>query len=174
MLRGSWYKVLGFGPRHLEPTPYMYNPDSSINGQGLSGGMDFTGLPVTMTGDTGNTPRPTSPRSMSTVGLGLPRTLPSAYGPDSGINSSGPTSPSQTTVLFTTVVSRSFLPTLPDELSISTGETLGVLQEFDDGWAECMTLSGEIGMVPLACISRRDEGRKLNRYSSLPGARRII
>jgi len=136
--------------------------------------MDFTGQPATVTGAAGNTRSPTSPRSMSTVGLGLPRALPSAYGSESGMNSTGSGSLSQIPVLFTIVVSRSFVPTLPDELSISTGETLKVLQEFDDGWAECMTLSGEVGMVPLECFDRRDEGRKTSRYSSLPGARRVV
>lgn len=140
--------------------------------------MGFTGQPATnMTGTAGGIRRnQTSPRSISTMGLeGLPQGLPSAYGSESGMHSAvGSVSPSQMPVLYTIIVSRSFVPTLPDELSISTGETLKVLQEFDDGWAECMTLGGEVGMVPLECFDRQDERRKSSRYSSLPGARRVV
>lgn len=175
-LRGFWARSKGpieFKREELEPTPYIYDPDSTINGQGLGSSMGFTGQPATMTGTgNGNTRTPTSPRSISTVGLGLPQGLPSAYGSEAGTHSTGWVSPSQMPVLYSTVVSRSFVPTLPDELSISTGETLKVLQEYDDGWAECMTLSGQVGMVPVECFDRRDSGRKSGRYSSLPGARR--
>ncbi|KAJ7772933.1 hypothetical protein DFH07DRAFT_952902 [Mycena maculata] len=47
-----------------------------------------------------------------------------------------------------------FIPTLPDELSINTGEVVRVLSEYDDGWALCANLRGEQGMVPLECLER--------------------
>ena len=65
-----------------------------------------------------------------------------------------------------------FIPSLPDELSISNGEVVKVLQEFDDGWALCVNSRGLQGMVPLECLDRQ-EGvpnrgiRDSNRASSL-------
>jgi len=47
-----------------------------------------------------------------------------------------------------------FIPTLPDELSITTGEVVRVVSEFDDGWAFCANTRGEQGMVPLECLNR--------------------
>jgi len=69
-----------------------------------------------------------------------------------------------------------FIPTLPDELSISTGEVVRVLAEFDDGWGLCVNGRGEQGMVPLECLDRgfasqeQQDGRDLRnsrRASSL-------
>jgi len=54
----------------------------------------------------------------------------------------------------TALVQCTFIPTLPDELSISTGETIQVLAEYDDGWAFCANLRGEQGMIPLECLGR--------------------
>ncbi|KAG7092950.1 hypothetical protein E1B28_009252 [Marasmius oreades] len=45
-----------------------------------------------------------------------------------------------------------FIPSMSDELPISTGETIGVLQEFDDGWALCVNGFGQQGMVPMECL----------------------
>jgi Variant SH3 domain len=47
-----------------------------------------------------------------------------------------------------------FIPSLPDELSISTGETVRVVAEYDDGWAMCANARGEQGMVPLECLDQ--------------------
>jgi len=47
-----------------------------------------------------------------------------------------------------------FIPTLPDELSITTGEIVRVVSEYDDGWALCANARGEQGMVPLECLDR--------------------
>jgi len=46
-----------------------------------------------------------------------------------------------------------FIPSLPDELSISNGEVVAILQEFDDGWALCRNGRGQEGMVPLECLA---------------------
>ncbi|KAG5220894.1 SH3 domain-containing protein [Salix suchowensis] len=58
-----------------------------------------------------------------------------------------------------TVVS-TFIPSLPDEMSISMGETVRVLAEYDDGWALCMNGRGEQGMVPLECLGQDNSTRQ--------------
>ncbi|KAF9076324.1 hypothetical protein BDP27DRAFT_1143408, partial [Rhodocollybia butyracea] len=50
------------------------------------------------------------------------------------------------------VVRCTFVPSLPDELTILNGEVLDVLSEYDDGWALCSNGRGDTGMVPLECI----------------------
>ncbi|GLB34666.1 putative src homology 3 domains containing protein [Lyophyllum shimeji] len=74
----------------------------------------------------------------------------------------------------TAKVRSTFIPTLPDELSISTGEVIRVHEEYDDGWALCSNARGEKGMVPLECLDRGSvpseaarEYKKLARVSSL-------
>ena len=52
------------------------------------------------------------------------------------------------------VVVRTFVPNLPDELHISTGEHIRVLSAFDDGWALCANIRGDQGVVPLECLQR--------------------
>lgn len=46
-----------------------------------------------------------------------------------------------------------FVPTLPDELAITTGELVRVVTRFDDGWASCENGRGERGMIPQDCLS---------------------
>ncbi|KAJ6531114.1 hypothetical protein B0H19DRAFT_470393 [Mycena capillaripes] len=71
-----------------------------------------------------------------------------------------------------------FIPSLPDELSITTGEVVRMLSEYDDGWALCKNGRGEQGMVPLECLDRgsapaqalqveQQDPRNLRRTSSL-------
>lgn len=78
-------------------------------------------------------------------------------------------------------VMSTFIPALPDELSINTGDSLRVLAEFDDGWALCQNARGEKGMVPMECLDQADapsvfqgpgvrEERKSSRISSLAAA----
>ncbi|KAK0463626.1 uncharacterized protein EV420DRAFT_1099775 [Desarmillaria tabescens] len=52
------------------------------------------------------------------------------------------------------IVKSRFIPSLPDELPISNGETVRIMQEFDDGWALCVNGREEQGMVPLECLER--------------------
>lgn len=75
-------------------------------------------------------------------------------------------------------VRSTFIPTLPDELSISTGEVIRIQAAYDDGWALCSNARGEMGMVPLECLDRgsasQEEAReykKLARVSSLAAAK---
>jgi hypothetical protein len=72
-----------------------------------------------------------------------------------------------------------FIPSLPDELSITTGEIVRVVAEYDDGWALCKNGRGDQGMVPVECLDRgasilqvdtEDRDRNSRRGSSLrPG-----
>ncbi|OJA17314.1 hypothetical protein AZE42_04136 [Rhizopogon vesiculosus] len=69
-------------------------------------------------------------------------------------------------------VNRVFIPSLPDELSVTGGERIRVLAVYDDGWTLCANGRGEQGMVPQECIDQRvasDEGdtRNAGRSSSL-------
>lgn len=73
--------------------------------------------------------------SQSPVSL---RTLPSAL----------------STGAFTATVKFTFIPSLPDELNISSGEVVTVLQEYDDGWALCLNGREVQGMVPVECLER--------------------
>jgi hypothetical protein len=55
----------------------------------------------------------------------------------------------------TVKVTSTFIPTLPDELGIGVGDTLRVLEKYDDGWTLCLNQRGEKGMVPLECFDSR-------------------
>jgi len=54
----------------------------------------------------------------------------------------------------TATVRYEFIPSLPDELSITTGEVVSVISEYDDGWTLCKNGRGDQGMVPLECLDR--------------------
>lgn len=47
-----------------------------------------------------------------------------------------------------------YIPSLPDELSVNTGEIVQVVKAFDDGWGLCRNVRGEEGVVPLECLDR--------------------
>jgi hypothetical protein len=58
-------------------------------------------------------------------------------------------------------VVRTYVPTLLDELRISVGDRVIVVNEFDDGWGYCEKVGdpdGAAGVVPLECL---DRGRNL-------------
>jgi hypothetical protein len=54
----------------------------------------------------------------------------------------------------TAIIRCAFIPSLPDELSITTGEMVTIVNEFDDGWALCANVRGEQGMVPQECLAK--------------------
>lgn len=120
----------------------------------------------------------------------LPRPVPSYNNPVSS-----PAAPSVSATLGhtsnqpasspTAAVCCTFIPTLPDELSISNGEIVRIVNEYDDGWALCANIRGDQGMVPLECLQKGAPGvllespvvtdwRNAQRASSLapPGSRR--
>jgi len=71
------------------------------------------------------------------------------------------------------IVKCTFVPTLPDELSITTGERIFVVEQYDDGWDLCANVRGERGMVPRECLEHAPIGqpdigwRNAGRTSSL-------
>jgi len=83
----------------------------------------------------------------------LPRP-PMSYNNDSPTGLS-PTSASSVSGSIFAAVRCTFIPNLPDELSITTGEVVRVLDEYDDGWALCANTRSEQGMVPLECLDKR-------------------
>ncbi|KAG8935390.1 hypothetical protein FRC02_008195 [Tulasnella sp. 418] len=56
--------------------------------------------------------------------------------------------------LFTVI--RTFVPSLPDELSLQPGEQVRVVEKYDDGWALCERMSRgagvESGVAPVECL----------------------
>ena len=78
------------------------------------------------------------------------------------------------------LVKCTFVPTLPDELSITTGERVFIVEQYDDGWDLCANGRGERGMVPRECLERAPSDqpgigwRNVRRMSSLnPDGRRF-
>jgi len=55
---------------------------------------------------------------------------------------------------YSTTVMCSFIPSLPDELTVSIGESLRVLAGYEDGWSLCMNFLGKQGMVPNECLEK--------------------
>ncbi|KAG2116572.1 uncharacterized protein F5147DRAFT_673490 [Suillus discolor] len=94
-----------------------------------------------------------------------------------GANLYSPPAPTTTPIpMFPTapeaVVNRAFIPTLPDELSVTAGERIHVLAQYDDAWALCVNGRGEQGMVPQECLDRpvasnQPDWRNAGRTSSL-------
>jgi hypothetical protein len=94
------------------------------------------------------------------------------------------TKPDRASVGRTATVRCTFIPSLPDELSISNGEIVRIVSEYDDGWALCANTRDEQGMVPLECLQKATtvvpestggvDWRNAQRASSLasPGSRR--
>ncbi|KAK0211816.1 hypothetical protein IW262DRAFT_1414595 [Armillaria fumosa] len=80
--------------------------------------------------------------------MATPLTMPSASWNNAGVSPGTIPPPSSA------IVKSRFIPSLPDELPISNGETVRILQEFDDGWALCANGREEQGMVPLECLER--------------------
>ncbi|KAG6820851.1 hypothetical protein H0H93_010678 [Arthromyces matolae] len=68
-----------------------------------------------------------------------------------------PVSPSPVKQGEAAKVRSTFIPTLPDELTIGIGEMLRILTEYDDGWTLCSNARGEIGMVPLECLDKASQ-----------------
>jgi len=90
----------------------------------------------------------------SRASIAIPARPPTAFGINSDYNLSTPSTGSPTSSSERSVVVAMFIPKLPDELSITIGETLRVLSEFDDGWVVCSNSRGEVGMVPVECLAR--------------------
>ncbi|KAJ3750386.1 hypothetical protein DFH05DRAFT_1409835 [Lentinula detonsa] len=101
--------------------------------------------------------------------------LPTPATPAASFNNV-PTTPGAALSSFVnrTAVRRTFVPNLPDELTVLNGEMLDILQEYDDGWVLCSNSKGETGMVPLECLTSKSEtGSDFWGERSMGGSRRV-
>ncbi|KAI0958143.1 hypothetical protein AcW1_006313 [Taiwanofungus camphoratus] len=95
-------------------------------------------------------PPPMSYNSFSSsMPAGAPKFHPASLTP------AVPLAPTPTSGVSFALVRAAFIPSLPDELSVSAGEMVRVITEYDDGWALCANLQGEQGVVPLECLQRQ-------------------
>ncbi|KAF8197510.1 hypothetical protein BJ912DRAFT_953627 [Pholiota molesta] len=125
------------------------------------------------------TPPPMAMNSPTTPYTNSPTSSFTRYPSTAGGAPSTTQSPLNMSPFLATVVC-TFVITLPDELSITIGEKMRVLAEYDDGWALCMKTNGEQGMVPLECLDQSRtstnntlglpvDSRGSRRFSSLDG-----
>jgi len=49
------------------------------------------------------------------------------------------------------------MPSLVDELRVQSGESLLVLQAFNDGWAQVRNDQKEVGLIPIDCFRAKGE-----------------
>ncbi|KAF8077666.1 hypothetical protein FPV67DRAFT_1462611 [Lyophyllum atratum] len=115
---------------------------------------------------------PASPSA--SLAHGVPSTLTAGRESSSQPPPNTPTPAQLPAVISSAKVKSTFIPTLPDELSISTSEVVRIHADYDDGWALCSNARNEVGMVPLECLDRGSvasdslrEYKKLARVSSL-------
>ena len=54
-------------------------------------------------------------------------------------------------------IARPFTPSLHDEIGVSPGDEVIVLQAFDDGWVQIRNVNKDVGLIPLDCS--RPEGQ---------------
>lgn len=122
-----------------------------------------------------------TPWAFPQTAQGIPAPPMSYNNPTAIAASINPTGPKPSPSSTTASVRCTFIPSLPDELSITTGEVVRVVQEYDDGWALCANTRGEQGMVPLECLEKSSmtpnygaDWRNAQRASSLisPGGSR--
>lgn len=152
-LRGKWTKSKGMTTAYPAQLPITWQPEPYPIDVNSVSDMTF------VQGSSVNQYTPPRPPNV------LPRVPvpPASYG-NSGMSS--PVSPSSplsnlqyapgttSSSPFIVPIKCTFIPALPDELSIETGEFVRVLAEYDDGWAYCANMQGEKGMVPIECLDR--------------------
>jgi len=71
------------------------------------------------------------------------------------------------------MVVRTFVPTLSDELPVTLGDVVFIIEAFTDGWASCSNSSGQSGVVPLECLqsmSRPQRNQALGDQQQQDGA----
>ncbi|KAI8982899.1 hypothetical protein BD414DRAFT_508615 [Trametes punicea] len=104
-----------------------------------------------------------SPRRASSFGVGAP------MGTDQQANLKSKPSVKGQKLPRTMIVEHTFIPSLADELTIKVGETLRMLEEYEDEW--CLvervgSRSGERGVVPRFCLKERHRGQHKRGASS--------
>ncbi|CDO70013.1 hypothetical protein BN946_scf184354.g15 [Trametes cinnabarina] len=104
-----------------------------------------------------------SPRRASSFGLGAP------MGTDGQANLKSKPSVKGQKLPRNMLVEHTFIPSLADELTIKVGETLRMLEEYEDEWCLVERLgsrSGERGVVPRFCLKERPRGHHKRGASS--------
>jgi hypothetical protein len=150
-----------------QTAPWLGAPNSSYGATGGAMSESSAGASLARSQQAALSSRPIMPAPIP-----IPPTMPaSSY--------NNPVAPPPTGAAATAAVRYEFIPSLPDELSITTGEIVRVVAEYDDGWALCKNGRGDQGMVPVECLDRgasilqvdtEDRDRNSRRGSSLrPG-----
>ncbi|KAH9848861.1 hypothetical protein C2E23DRAFT_410412 [Lenzites betulinus] len=104
-----------------------------------------------------------SPRRASSFGIGMP------MGADQQTNLKSKPSVKGQKLPRTMLVEHTFIPSLADELTIKVGETLRMLEEYEDEWCLVEGLgnrSNERGVVPRFCLKERPRGQHKRGQSS--------
>ncbi|KAJ8480776.1 hypothetical protein ONZ51_g6433 [Trametes cubensis] len=104
-----------------------------------------------------------SPRRASSFGVGAP------MGTDQQANLKSKPSVKGQKLPRNMLVEHTFIPSLADELTIKVGETLRMLEEYEDEWCLVERLgsrSGERGVVPRFCLKERPRGHHKRGASS--------
>lgn len=103
-------------------------------------------------------PTPTQNGNFAAVAGGMPVPRPfsaSTNEPRTSVASSHITQSTQNRKVYPVI--RTYIPTLLDELRVSVGDFVVVVNEFDDGWGFCEKVGdpdGSAGVVPLECLDR--------------------
>jgi len=133
--------------RNVPPSPFGAHGQSMYSTHGLP--LAHMQSPTTLTYAT-PTPPPATYNNPTPVGAYPTHNNPLVY---RGTSVSAPAPPVRTqNHPVEVIVKCTFVPTLPDELSITTGERIFVLEQYDDGWNLCANVRGERGMVPRDCL----------------------
>jgi hypothetical protein len=164
---------------YAQPIPYSPAAPSA----GYSAPYPFGATGNAKNGNTNTLANPLNPSSYTPADLAgappvviqQPATALSTAIPPSMLlaTTSGATAAAAATSATTTtggisIVKLTFVPSLPDELSISNGDQVRVLSIYDDGWAMCEKVStGERGVVPQECL---EDVKSLSPNTNTPAA----
>jgi len=64
------------------------------------------------------------------------------------------------TIVATHVCNAGYSPSMPDELRMTPGDELIILEKFNDGWGFGQNTKGGVGVFPLDCVTYIDYGDK--------------
>ncbi|KAI8803587.1 hypothetical protein BJ742DRAFT_490667 [Cladochytrium replicatum] len=165
------------GPSKFDDAPLPPMPNvSTIRKKTGPGGVNPNAAMPTMSIMTADPPRDT----MYDARRGPDTMYDARRGPDSSYTAIGPAQSSfppmtavtnADSVVGYTVTMKAveeFFPSMDDEVHLQPGDTVQVVEQFDDGWAVGKNLdSGEIGAFPMACLaqlSENTEGRRKSEY----------
>lgn len=127
-------------------------------------------------------PTPPSPTTPATPQNRSPSIQSRVSSPAPPIFQTAPSSPAVPTMPPTVVsnsndnrnlyfVIRTYVPTMLDELRVSVGDRVVVVNKFDDGWAYCEKVDdpdGAAGVIPLECLDRSSNLSPRSAISPVP------